>query len=94
MGVPVVAMLGNGISSRVAGAIASAIGLDDWVADDVEDYIALAVRFAAQPDALVRLRRELPPQIANAAAGNSVAYTRAVENAYRAMWKNYCLRKT
>jgi len=30
MGVPVVAKLGNGASSRVAGAILKAVGLDDW----------------------------------------------------------------
>src|SRR6185437_12736384 len=34
MGVPVVAKLGRGASSRAAGAILTAVGLDDWVADD------------------------------------------------------------
>jgi len=33
MGVPVVAKLGNGASSRADAAILKAVGLDDWVAD-------------------------------------------------------------
>jgi predicted O-linked N-acetylglucosamine transferase (SPINDLY family) len=31
LGVPVIAKLGNGIPSRVGGAIVKAVGLDDWV---------------------------------------------------------------
>ena len=90
MGVPVVAMLGNGVSSRVAGAIAASIGLSEWVAESVESYLSIAVKFASQPGVLAKLRHELPTRISNSAAGNGAAYTRAVEDAYEAMWRNYC----
>jgi len=41
------------------------------------------------PDLIATLRRELPGQIAASPAGDSAAYTRAVEDGYRAMWRRY-----
>jgi len=90
MGVPVVAKLGQTTSGRAAGAIIKAIGLDDWVVEDDEVYIAVAKRFAGDPAALAALRRELPGRIAASAAGNGVTYTRHVEAAYRQFWREYC----
>ena len=90
MGVPVVALLGNSISSRAAGAILTSIGMADWVADSADQYLAIAVKFAALPDQLKALRDELPTNVAASAVGNGAIYTGAVEAAYRTMWANYC----
>jgi predicted O-linked N-acetylglucosamine transferase (SPINDLY family) len=90
LGVPVIAKLGNGASSRAAGAILKAIGLDDCVADDDDGYVAIAERFAAEPSQLERLRAELPAMIARSAAGNVAVYTRKVEDGYRQFWRDYC----
>ncbi|WP_454647746.1 O-linked N-acetylglucosamine transferase family protein [Bradyrhizobium liaoningense] len=89
-GVPVVAKLGNGASSRAGGSILSAIGLEDWVAEDDEGYAALACKYAAQPDHLAKLRAELPARIAASPAGNVEIYTRKVEAGYRQFWRDYC----
>ncbi len=86
MGVPVVAKLGNGMASRLAGAILSSVGMTDWVAADDDEYVAIALR--STRDRLRMLRRELPDLI-NTRCG-PVAYTRAVEAAYQAMWKKRC----
>lgn len=90
MGVPVVAKLGNGASSRVAGAIVKAIGLDDWVAESDDGYIAIAQTFASQPAHLARLRAELPARIASSPAGDVKLYAQAVEAGYRQFWRDYC----
>ncbi|MBR0957607.1 tetratricopeptide repeat protein [Bradyrhizobium japonicum] len=90
MGVPVVAKLGNSLPSRAAGAILTALGLPDWVADSEEAYVEIAAARAARISDLDQLRRELPGQIGAAAAGNPVSYARAVDDAYRAMWTRYC----
>ncbi|MGY3035043.1 putative O-linked N-acetylglucosamine transferase (SPINDLY family) [Bradyrhizobium sp. USDA 4354] len=90
MGVPVVAKLGNSLPSRAAGAILTALGLPDWVADTDEAYVGIAAGRAARIGDLDQLRRELPGQISAAAAGNPVSYARAVDDAYRAMWTRYC----
>ncbi|MCK1388112.1 tetratricopeptide repeat protein [Bradyrhizobium sp. 21] len=89
-GVPVVAKLGNGSSSRAGGSIVAAVGLDDWVAEDDEGYAAIACKYAAQPAHLAKLRADLPAQIANSPAGNVEIYTRRVEAGYRQFWRDYC----
>lgn len=86
MGVPVVAKLGNGMTSRVAGAILSSIGMSDWVAADDDEYVAIALR--STPDRLRTIRSELPGLIQQRCS--PAEYTRAVEEAYRTMWQKYC----
>jgi predicted O-linked N-acetylglucosamine transferase (SPINDLY family) len=90
MGVPIVAKMGNGASSRITAAILKALGLDDWVADDDESYFSIAQKFAAMPSYLERLRAELPARIASSPSGNVEVYTRAVEEGYRLFWTEYC----
>jgi predicted O-linked N-acetylglucosamine transferase (SPINDLY family) len=88
-GVPVVAKLGKSAASRAAGAIVKAVGLDDWVADDDDGYIAIARKYASMPAHLQALRAELATMIAASAAGNSELYTRRVEEGYRQFWRDY-----
>ncbi len=90
MGVPVVTKLGNGHASRCGGAIVTAAGLADWVAEDEEGYIAIAQHWASHPDELAALRARLPAQVANSAAGNCATYTKHVEEGYRKFWRDYC----
>jgi predicted O-linked N-acetylglucosamine transferase (SPINDLY family) len=88
--VPVVALLGKAISSRAAGSIMNSVGLDDWVAEDLDGYMEIAVKFASMPDHLKTLRHELPARLSASAAGNPMIYTRALEAAFRKMWVGYC----
>jgi predicted O-linked N-acetylglucosamine transferase (SPINDLY family) len=90
MGVPVIAKLGRGASSRAAGAILKAIGLDDWVAEDDTGYVEIAKAFATNPAYLGTLRAELRDLIAHSPAGNVVVYTQRVEAGYRQFWRDYC----
>jgi predicted O-linked N-acetylglucosamine transferase (SPINDLY family) len=86
MGVPVVSKLGATVPSRIAGAIQSAIGLSEFVATNDDGYVEIALGVAT--DRLCALRRDLPGMI-DRTCGPAV-YTRAVDTAYRAMWKKYC----
>jgi len=90
MGAPVVAKLGNSVPSRLSAAILTAVGLADWIADGEDEYAALAIRKSSDIAALTRLRKELRPCIAAASPGNPRSYTRAVEDAYRTMWRRWC----
>jgi predicted O-linked N-acetylglucosamine transferase (SPINDLY family) len=94
MGVPVVAKLGNSVPSRISAAILGAIGLADWTAADEHGYAELAVEKAADPVALAQLRTEIRRAISASPAGNSLLYTRAVEDAYRAVWHRWCESKS
>jgi predicted O-linked N-acetylglucosamine transferase (SPINDLY family) len=90
MGVPVVTKLGRSASSRLGGAIAKAVGLHDWVADDDDGYIAIARTYASRASHLEALRAKLPGRVAASAAGNGEIYTRRVEEGYRQFWRDYC----
>jgi predicted O-linked N-acetylglucosamine transferase (SPINDLY family) len=89
MGVPVVTRLGNGMASRVGGAILSAIGMTDWVAIDDDQYVEIALR--SNPDRLRTMRHELPELIGRRCS--PATYTRAVEQAYRTVWEKYCAER-
>jgi predicted O-linked N-acetylglucosamine transferase (SPINDLY family) len=86
----VVAKLGASCSSRAGGAIVKAAGLHDWVAEDDEDYIAIARRHAARPAELALLRTQLPSMLTDSEVGNSKLYVRRVDEAYRQFWRSYC----
>jgi predicted O-linked N-acetylglucosamine transferase (SPINDLY family) len=90
MGVPVVTKLGDTLSSRVAGAILTAVEMKDWVAEGVADYVEIAVNRGSRLDELADLRRALPGRIAASSAGNPAAYAGEVAKAYRQMWQIYC----
>ncbi|GMO40729.1 O-linked N-acetylglucosamine transferase, SPINDLY family protein [Bradyrhizobium sp. TM233] len=89
-GVPVVAKLGIGASSRAGASIVAAVGLGDWVAEDDDGYVEIARRFASRPEHLAKLRAGLPAQIAASPAGNVEIYTRELEAGYRQFWRDYC----
>ncbi|MGJ5178138.1 tetratricopeptide repeat protein [Bradyrhizobium oligotrophicum] len=89
-GVPVVAKLGHSAAARAAAAIDTAVGLGDFVAEDDDGYIAIALKHAAQPAVLATLRAALPTMVATSAAGNVETYTRRVEEGYRLFWRRFC----
>jgi predicted O-linked N-acetylglucosamine transferase (SPINDLY family) len=93
VGVPVLAKLGNSNASRAAGAILCSIGLNDWVVETEAQYLDLALKYAAQPEYLAALRAELPGRVLASASGNTKNYTRAVERAYRTIWREYCAKR-
>jgi predicted O-linked N-acetylglucosamine transferase (SPINDLY family) len=90
MGAPVVAMLGQNLASRLSGAILQSLGLGGWVAEREADYEEFAVCRAGDLDALARFRAGIRAAILASDAGNPERYTRAVEAAYRTLWKRWC----
>jgi protein O-GlcNAc transferase len=90
MGVPVVTWPGRIISSRLAAATLTALGLTDFIAADVEAYVALTAAKAKDLEALAALRANLRPNLAKSAIGDPAQYARAVEAAYRKMWRQWC----
>jgi protein O-GlcNAc transferase len=90
MGVPVVTFAGQTVSSRLASATLSALGLADFVARDRDGYVDLAIAKASDLPALARLRPTLRGRIADSAFGDPARYARAVETAYRKMWRRWC----
>jgi len=90
MGVPVIALEGSTLVSRLASRVLRVAGLHQWVAASGDEYVALATRVAADRDGLVRARRELRLRLQQSALLDARGVTRELEGAYRAMWRSYC----
>jgi len=78
-GVPVLTLADRPSVGRIGAAILSAAGLDDWIASDVDTYVARAVAAANDPDALAQLRQILRPMIAASPLRDAPGLARAVE---------------
>ena len=86
MGVPVVTLSGVRPASRNSAALLTRAGLPDWVAQTPEEYVALAKRTASNLDQLAQLRAQLREHV-TATLCDARQFTRALEEAYRGMWR-------
>ncbi len=90
MGVPIVSLLGGTHVSRVGAAILTHLGLSSLVAETPADYVRIAARLADDREALARLRAGLRPMMQATDLCDSAAFTARLEQAYRAMWQQWC----
>jgi predicted O-linked N-acetylglucosamine transferase (SPINDLY family) len=86
MGVPFIALAGRTHVARVSVSLLTRLGLERLVAQDVEEYIAMNVRLAADRPALERLRSGMRRRMRGSTLIDGAAYTRGLEDAYRKMW--------
>jgi predicted O-linked N-acetylglucosamine transferase (SPINDLY family) len=86
MGVPVLSMRGHHFLSSTATSIAHHAGLDTWVADDVEDYVEKAVRFASDRQALLEFRTRLFNQAGHQPLFNVEKFAQDFGLALMQMW--------
>ena len=86
MGVPVVATVGDTPMSRSAASLLAHLGLSEWIAPSLADYVDTAVARAADRTTLATLRRALRPRLAASPLTDIVRFTRDLEAAYRTMW--------
>ena len=93
MGVPVVTWAGETVSSRLTAACLSASGLTDYVAHSPTTYAELAIARASDLNALSQLRAGLRAKLESSEFGDNVRYSRAVERAYREMWRRWCAQQ-
>lgn len=63
MGVPVIAQSGQRVASRHAASHLHAVGLDDFVAEDDESYVRLAIELALNTGPLASLRSTLRDRV-------------------------------
>ena len=90
MGVPVVTWRGDRHAGRVGASLLAAVGLDELVAPSVEGYVALAQELAGQPERLAAMSGALRGRLAASPLLDAAGLARAVEAAYREMWRRWC----
>ncbi|MGE3333842.1 MAG: tetratricopeptide repeat protein [Rhodospirillaceae bacterium] len=91
MGVPVLTLAGDNHRSRVGLSLLTAVGFaDEFVASSRDDYIARAIAFGKKPARLAEIRTLLRPAMERSALRDEIGFTRALEDAYRALWRRWC----
>lgn len=86
MGVPVVATVGDIPVSRSAASLLTCLGLSEWIAPALDDYVDMVVARASDRAALAALRRDLRSRLMASPLTDIVRFTRDLETAYRTMW--------
>jgi predicted O-linked N-acetylglucosamine transferase (SPINDLY family) len=92
MGVPVVALMGRTPPSRYTPSILGQVGLSDWVATSEAEYVKIALDRGRELPSVAKIRAELRDRLRASPFGDLRAYTRAVEQTYRNLWRRWCER--
>ena len=92
MGVPVLTLEGDRHLARVGLSILHQLGLEEWVARDDDDFVALASRLAADPVRLAAVRAALRARLAASPLCDATTFTRDLETVYRRLWSDWCER--
>lgn len=87
MGVPTVTLAEGGMLGRVGASLLTCAGLSDWIARSEDAYVALAVKFGSDIDALVRLRAGIRERVAVTPLFDAAQFSLQLENALIAMWQ-------
>jgi predicted O-linked N-acetylglucosamine transferase (SPINDLY family) len=90
MGVPVVTRAGNAYFRRHAVGMLGDVGLGDLVAGDAQAYLACALALADDAPRRRDLRRTLRAAMLAAPVCDPPGFTRDIEAAYRAIWRDWC----
>jgi predicted O-linked N-acetylglucosamine transferase (SPINDLY family) len=90
MGVPVVSLAGPTALSRCGVSILSNVGLADLVAQDEDQYVAIAAGLASDLARLSELRASLRERMRASPLMDGPRFTRALEAVYRRLWQNWC----
>jgi predicted O-linked N-acetylglucosamine transferase (SPINDLY family) len=90
MGVPVIALAGKRHAARVSLDILTRLDLPELVAQDQDEYVRIAANLANDRARLIELRSTLRPRMLKSRLMDGKAHARALEDAYRQMWKTWC----
>jgi predicted O-linked N-acetylglucosamine transferase (SPINDLY family) len=88
-GVPVVTVKGRHFASRMSASILTAVGLEEMIADDLQQYEKLAVALATDGNRLKAMRDKLERNKRTYPLFDTRRFVRNLENAYEQMWGIY-----
>ena len=88
-GLPVLTCRGTAFPGRVAASVLRAIGLPELIAENLDDYEALAFKLATTPALMADLRTRLARNRTTYPLFDIDRYRRHLESAYVAMYERY-----
>lgn len=90
MGVPTVTLRGPFMTQCMAASRLHVVGLDDWVAEDEDAFVDIAVRKAASVIELAALRAGLRQRLDEAPLLQIDTFAAAFEKGLRRAWRRWC----
>jgi predicted O-linked N-acetylglucosamine transferase (SPINDLY family) len=88
-GLPVLTCMGESFASRVAASLLNAIDLPELVTTTQEQYEALAIVLATNPEKLKAIKDKLEHNRLTTALFDTRRYTLHIEAAYKQMYERY-----
>ncbi|MEQ1526103.1 MAG: tetratricopeptide repeat protein [Gallionella sp.] len=92
MGVPTITLTGDTLLSRQGASLLTAVGLEDWIVNDVGQYVAMAVELTKGLSRLSTLRADLRQQALNSPLFDAKRFARNLETMLWEMWRVYSRR--
>jgi len=87
MGVPTLTLAGCGMLARQGAAINACLGMHDWIAHSVDEYVAAAVRLVGDIPALEALRSGLREHARQSPLFDAPQFARDFDAVVRQMWR-------
>lgn len=94
MGVPMLTLRGQRHAGRMSSSILHALQLDEFIAENPEQYVKITSELARDTEKLKRLRHELRPRMQSSRLCDGKAFTRDLEATYRQLWRRWCQSAT
>ncbi len=88
-GLPVLTLMGRSFASRVAASLLNAIGLPELITTTQEEYEALAIELAINPQKLEKIKLRLIHNRQTAPLFDTTLFTKNIEAAYIQMYESY-----
>jgi len=88
-GLPVLTCTGEVFASRMAASLLTAIGLPELITSTQEDYEALAIELATNPERLKAIKQKLQLNRLSTPLFDTVLFTKHIEDAYTQMFERY-----
>ena len=87
MGLPLLTMQGKSFNSREAASILTSINLPELITNTPEEYEALAIELATNPDKLNAIKDKLKSNLSTAPLFDTKRFTKNIESAYTQMYE-------
>jgi protein O-GlcNAc transferase len=88
-GLPVVSCVGEAFAGRVGASLLHAAGVPELITSNLQDYEALALRLARDPDQLMEIKARLLDNRNTCALFDTTRFARHLEVAYTKMWETW-----
>ncbi len=90
MGVPVVTLPSETFAGRHAATHLTNAGMPEWIAQDEQDYIDIAVKWANDIDSLAKLRAGMRKHVSKTPLVDGPRFAKNLEIALCHMWSEWC----